>query len=126
MSSVTTVIDVTPETIEEKIAKYFPEEPEIMTAIFKAESGLNPESQGWNCYYIENGERISRACEYEDRHKAWSVDCGIAQINHIGKTCPENLFDPEENLFEARKKYEKRGKQPWVAWLKDMHLKFLN
>ncbi len=104
--------------IEEK----FPENPKVVTAVFKAESGLNPKSMNWNCYY--NGR--SKSCLPQDRNKAWSVDCGLAQINRIGKDCPKELFDIENNLAEARKKFDtKQGLNHWYAFKDKLHLKFL-
>lgn len=104
--------------IEEK----FPENPKVVTAVFKAESGHRTDAMGWNCYY--NGQ--SKSCLPQDRGKAWSVDCGVAQINVIGKTCPKEYFDPALNLEIARKKYDSRGLTPWYAYTLGTYKKFMN
>lgn len=109
-------------SISQMIAEKFPENTEIVTAVFKAESGHRADAMGWNCYY--NGR--SQACLPQDRSKAWSVDCGVAQINHIGKDCPEELFDPEHNLTVAKKMYDSRGLTPWYAYLNGAFKKFMN
>jgi hypothetical protein len=112
--------------IEEKIAQVFPENSRLISAVFKAESGHNPTSMNWNCRYKnDQGEMYSKACKPEDRGKAWSVDCGIAQINTLGQTCPEELFDPEHNLTVAKKMYDARGLNPWMAYLNQSYKKFL-
>lgn len=107
--------------VEELIKEKFQDDSEVVSAVFKAESGHRADAMGWNCYY--NG--VSKACLPQDRDKAWSVDCGVAQINVIGKTCPEELFDPENNLNVAKKMYESRGLSPWVAWVSGAFKKHL-
>lgn len=122
----TKVEDITEEvkpqnSIEEEIVSMFPEEPKLALAIFKAESGLNIHAKGWNCKYGQ----ISKACRPEDRPKAWSVDCGVAQINVPGQKCSSDLFNLDKNLEIAREKYEKRGWQPWVAYKNNSYKKYL-
>lgn len=103
-----------------EIAKAF--EPEGVDVINQAlqvaknESGWKHNAMGWNChYYDENGKRYSAACKKEDRVNAWSVDCGIMQINTAGKVCPEELFDIKVNLTRALAKYEHNRWNQWVA-----------
>lgn len=98
---------------------------EDFVAIFTAESGLNPKAMNWNCEYQENGRLVSRACNKEDRERAWSVDCGVAQLNFAGTICPEQAFDPMWNLRMARLKYDRQGKEAWVASWDDNYKKFL-
>lgn len=107
--------------VAQKVKGIFTEDPETAVAVFRAESGLRPDAQGWNCMY--NG--ISLPCRPEDRPRAWSTDCGVAQINTPGTTCPEELFEIETNLRKAKAKYESRGWQPWSAWKAGKHLVFL-
>ena len=97
------------------IKQTFPEDPDIALAIAKAESGLNEKSKGWNCEYEVNGRKVSKACKKEDRGKAWSVDCGVFQVNQRGRECPSHLMTAESNLKIARKKYEGRG-NTFLAW----------
>ena len=114
-----TVVEICPQgsptEIICKIRQAFPEEPEIMIAIAMAESGLNNKAVGYNCYY--DGE--SKACEKQDRHKAWSKDFGLYQLNG---TKPMTI---DQNIKEARKLYDKRGKQPWNVWNTGAYKKYL-
>ncbi len=96
-----------------------------MIAIFTAESGLDPKAKGWNCEYVEDGRTVSKACKPEDREKAWSVDCGVAQLNFAGTECPKESFDPVWNVQMAKLKYERQGKQAWVASWDDNYKKYL-
>lgn len=107
--------------IEKIIYAYFQDDYKTAKAVFTAESGLREDAQGFNCRY----GKISQSCRPEDREKAWSVDCGIAQINVIGKVCPDELFDADHNLMVARQKYEARNWQPWSAWKSGKYLAFL-
>ena len=104
--------------IKSLITSYFGSDSVVAHAVFKTESGLNPTAMNWNCRY--NG--ISKQCKPEDRGQAWSVDCGIAQINVVGKDCPKELFNPEENLKRAKEMFDKRGFQPWIAFNMGYHL----
>lgn len=114
-------ISARPSGIEEIIYAYFKDDYQTAKAVFTAESGLQKDAQGWNCHYGTE----SRACAPEDREKAWSVDCGVAQINVVGKVCPQELFDPNHNLEVARKKYESRKWQPWCAFTSGKYLAYL-
>lgn len=89
----------------EKIAKTFPECPDVAIAIAKAESGLKPQATGYN----NNG----------------SVDRGIFQINSI-HGYGEELYNPETNLKIARKIYEKNGWNAWSTYKSGAYLKHLN
>lgn len=114
------------EEVAKQVRGAFTEEPEVAVAVFRAESGLRANAQGWNCHYYDSaGVRYSAACKLQDRENAWSVDCGVAQINTPGNSCPEHLFDVETNLAAAYKKYVARGWQPWVAHNLGRHLAFL-
>ena len=114
------------EEVAQKVRAIFTEEPEVAVAVFRAESGLRPNAQGWNChYYNDAGVRYSAACKPQDRASSWSTDCGVAQINTPGNACPAHLYDVDTNLAAARKKYDSRGWQPWVAHNQGKHLAFL-
>lgn len=109
------------QNIENETNTVFGEDAKTALAIFKTESALNPKAQNWNChYYDENGKRYSTSCKAEDRKNAWSVDCGVAQINHItptnNKECPAELFDPKKNIAMAKEMFDRRGFQPWVTY----------
>ena len=112
------------EPIAEKIRATFKDESDIAIATFRAESGLRAEAQGWNCSY--------GACRIEDRDKAWSTDCGIAQLNFPGSICPAESFDPDWNIQKAyewkylpNKKAGGTGFGPWVAHATGRYLVFL-
>jgi hypothetical protein len=105
--------------IENEVKSVFGNDAKVALAIFKTESGLNPRAMNWNCRY--NG--VSQQCKPEDRNNAWSVDCGIAQINVPGKACPEELFDYKNNIHVARSDlFDRRGFQPWVTFNEGYYL----
>lgn len=79
--------------------------------VAKNESGWRHDAQGWNCIY----DGKSQACKAQDRHLAWSVDCGLMQISVKGTVCPKELFDIKVNVSKAVAMYERRGWSPWVA-----------
>ena len=112
---------VAPYTASQHISRIFGDQAPLMTAIFKAESGLNPQAKGYNCFY----EGKSKACKIEDRPNAWSVDCGISQINTRGTICPAKLLDVEYNLLQAKKKLDTEGLGAWVVYTQGKHLKYL-
>lgn len=98
-----------PETslsIEEKIRITFPEEPDIMLAIAKAESKLNPHA-------------INRA------NRNGSVDTGIFQINSIHGYDEEYIKNEDNNLKIAREIYEKQGVTAWASYNNGAYLKWL-
>lgn len=93
-------------SIEEKIRITFPEEPDIMLAIAKAESQLNPHA-------------INRA------NRNGSVDTGIFQINSIHGYDEEYLKNEDNNLKIAREIYEKQGITAWASYNNGAYLKWL-
>lgn len=115
------------------IRRVFFEEPEKAVAVFRAESGLRADAQGWNCtYYRGDGTSYSTACEPGDRHMAWSVDCGVTQLNVQGQICPPEYFNVEWNVQKAKEwKYNPNklaggtGWGPWYAERNQRHLQFL-
>lgn len=99
-------------SIEDRIRSVFGKDARTALAVFTVESGLKADSKGWNCRY----EGKSMACKKADRHLAWSVDCGVAQINVKGKECPAELLEPQHNIEHAKGMFDRRGWQPWVAY----------
>jgi len=87
-----------------------------IVATFMAESGFRNDAQNWNCIYYDNGKPYSGVCAEVDRGQAWSVDCGIAQLNFKGTECPAEAFNPVWNITMARVKYERQGIKAWVAY----------
>lgn len=113
-------------TLEDKIQDKFGENAVKMSAIFMAESGMNSKAVGYNCMYLnEEGKPYSRRCDIPDRSKAWSVDCGIGQINHKGNKCPEESFDIDYNLELAKKKLDTEGLGAWVVYKTGVYKKYL-
>jgi hypothetical protein len=110
-----------PMVLSEQISASFGTLAPTMTAVLKAESNLNPNAMNWNCRY---GKR-RMACRPEDRAKAVSVDCGIAQINHPGRQCPKELFDVETNLTEAKKRLDTQGLRAWSVYNNHSYEKYL-
>lgn len=113
-----------PSHIETLIRTTFREDEETAVAVLKSESHLNPNAINYNCRY--NG--ISKSCKKGDEDKAWSTDCGVAQINVSGKGCPAELMNPKKNLEVARKKYENKGNSfiAWVQYTNGNYKKYLN
>jgi hypothetical protein len=97
------------------------EDSRTAIAVAKAESGINPRAKNYNCRY--NGR--STFCREGDKKSAWSVDCGVYQINTIGRECPEYLMDPIENIRIAKKMHESRGWTPWIAYNNKSYQLFL-
>lgn len=107
----TQVSSVSGSVIEAKILEAF-DGDKVAVAVAKSESGLDPNAKGYNCRY---GNR-STSCKPEDRHKAWSVDCGVYQINTLAKECPDHLMDVDTNIRIAKEMQSKRGWNPWVGY----------
>lgn len=118
----------TKEEVARIVRSVYKEEPDKAVAVFTAESGLNPLAKGWNCYYFrEDGSRYSAACEIEDRENAWSVDCGVTQMNVAGKECPAEYMDAKWNIEKSYIwKYLPSGWQPWVAEKTGRWLQFMS
>lgn len=111
--------------VQQIVEYYFGDKAPEMTAIFTAESHLNPKAINWNCEYVNNqGKTYSTSCKKEDRSKAWSVDCGIAQLNVHGQICPETLLNAQENIIAAKDKYDKQGLGAWVMYSNNVYKKY--
>lgn len=119
-------------TVEDKIKEYFPRNWKTMIAIAHAESNMNHDAVGYNCYYNKKEtvvylERIkgshSTACKKEHRKYAWSVDCGILQRNHKGRECPDVSVD--EHLEDVANLSKKQGLQAWVTYNTGAYKKYL-
>lgn len=108
--------------VEQIIEYYFGNNAPQMTSIFMAESGLNPTAMNWNCHYLRSdGTPYSDSCKtIGERKNAWSVDCGIAQINFIGLVCPKEMFVPITNIIKAKEKLDQEGLKAWVSYKKSL------
>ena len=110
------------------LKKYFLEYTQARTAaaIIQAESKFIADAKNYNCYYIDDkGKQYSAQCKKGDEYKAWSVDCGMAQLNYHGKVCPSWTMDPELNIKKMKSMYDNRGWTPWVTFNKGLHLTYL-
>jgi hypothetical protein len=113
-------------TFEQHIERIFGEDAKVATAVLKHESRLKLDAKGYNCfYYREDGTRYSTSCKKEDRPKAWSVDCGIGQINIRGLVCPNDLMTLEGAMKIVEQKYKKEGLNAWVSYKTGRYKKFL-
>ena len=93
-----------------------------LSAIAVAESGLIPTAKNWNCKYGK--EYMS--CKKEDRYLAFSVDCGILQLNFKGLHCPEWTYDMHENIKGGLKIYKEQGLNAWVVYKKGTYKQHLS
>lgn len=98
-------------TVEDKIKAVFGSKASTFIAISKAESGTQAGQKGYNCYY---GDK-SKACKPGDENKAWSVDCGLLQVNVYGRICPYEMYDIDYNLQAAKGKYDRQGFNAWTV-----------
>lgn len=119
------------ESIETKIRQHFPRSHKTMIAIAHAESNMNPNATGYNCYYYKGKATTtkivggSKACKVEDRHMAWSLDCGLLQL-HNGKgnkQCPKETVD--QHLKRAAELSRVQGLEAWVTYWNGSHKKYL-
>lgn len=126
------------------IAKYFPEETEIMLAIAKAESSLNSKAESYNCRYKLGGKTydnltktyidletiskkrlpgyVSTFCRHGHEKFGWSKDSGLFGINSVHTTEELSI---EEHVKLARKIYDSETKNAWVSYKYGLHKKYL-
>lgn len=110
-----------PLTLEEHIGEIFGSDSKVAIAVLKHESGLNLNAKGWNCIY--GGK--STSCKIPDRKYAWSVDCGIAQVNVKGTECPAELLTLEGNMKQVERIYKTQGLNAWVSYKTGAYKKYL-
>ena len=121
---------VTHETVEQKLHKVFGIKFEIAKAVFMAESSMNNEAKNYNCLYpVKQKDGTTKLkstfCKKEDKEKAWSVDCGPAQINVKGKICPKKLMTLEGSIPTIEKIYKTQGLNAWVAYKTGSYKKYM-
>lgn len=114
-------LEIVKPTFEQEMERIFGDKIEIAYAVIQAESSNNYKAINYNCYY--NGK--SKSCLKEDRSKAWSVDCGVAQINVRGKTCPPQLLTKEGSIPYIEKIYKTQGFNAWVVYKTGAYKKWL-
>lgn len=93
----------------------------IAEAVLKHESGMKLDAINYNCRY----DGKSTFCKNGDRAKAWSVDCGIGQVNVRGTVCPKHLLTLEGNMEAVEKIYKQQGLNAWVSFTNGAYKKFL-
>lgn len=122
---------LTKKEIENKIKQYFPRSHKTMIAVAYAESGLNQEAKGWNCYYNKKETIVystkvkgshSTACKVSHRIYAHSVDCNVLQRNVKGQICPKQTLD--EHLKEVSELSKKQGLKAWSAYNNKSYLTY--
>jgi hypothetical protein len=70
-------------------------------------------------------QTVITACKKGDEYKAWSVDCGIAQINTRGQICPKELLTLEGNMKALEKIYKEQGLNAWVSYKTGAYKRYL-
>jgi hypothetical protein len=110
-----------PPTFEQEMTRIFGNKTDIAFAVIMHESKEKEDAKNYNCIY--NGK--STFCKRGDESKAWSVDCGVAQINVKGKVCPPELLTKEGSLPYIEKIYKTQGLNAWVSYKTGAYKKFL-
>lgn len=115
-------------SLEKKIKETFGKDGETMVAVAIAESVMyQGNAINYNCEYTRaDGTKYSTSCKREDRHLAWSVDCGLLQINQRGQKCDEEMFDNEKNIARGKEIYDSQGLGAWSAWKNGSFEKYLD
>lgn len=130
----TTQATTTQETIEEKIIKHFPRSHKTVLAIAKAESNLDMNAKGFNCYYNNDKTIVytskikgshSTHCKKSHRQYAWSVDCFILQRNYKGQECPQNITI-DQHLEDVANLSRVQGLKAWSAYNNNQYKKHLS
>lgn len=108
-------------TVQDYFVDIFGAKAKIAEAVFKHESGMRLDEVGYNCHYGGH----SKSCKKGDEKKAWSVDCGIGQVNTKGTVCPKNLLTLEGNMKQVAVIYKEQGLGAWVSFTTGRYKKFL-
>lgn len=119
--TMTEELEIIPPTFEQEIQRIFGDKSDIALAVFKHESSNGTDLKNYNCIY--NGK--STFCKKEDIEKAWSVDCGIAQINVRGQVCPPELMTEIGSIPFIEKIYKSQGLNAWVSFKNKSYLTYL-
>lgn len=125
------------ESLEAKISKAFPEAPDVMIAIAKAESGMNPSAPS-TTDKMADGRAFSHGLFQINLtvSKVAGVKCNEAfqGRDYKAKVINEDLFekcvrlahDVDTNIEVARAKYEGRGNfTAWGAYTSGAYKKFM-
>lgn len=112
----------TPPTLDQYISEIFGSKAPVAKAVIMHESNLKLDSINYNCIY--GGK--STFCKKIDRKNAWSVDCGIAQINVRGTVCPKKLLTLEGNMQAVAVIYKTQGLSAWASYNNGAYKQYLN
>ena len=110
-----------PKLQEDYIKEIFGDKAKIATAVLMHESNMKLNAINYNCRY----DGKSKSCKKGDEAKAWSVDCGIAQVNVRGQICPKHLFTLEGNMKAVERIYKEQGLNAWVSYKTGRYKQFL-
>lgn len=113
--------EIKPKTLDDYMVDIFGDKAKIAKAVLSHESNLKLDAINYNCIY----DGKSTFCKKNDRSKAWSVDCSIAQINIKGQKCPPELMTLEGNMKAVEKIYKEQGLNAWVSYKSGAYKKFL-
>lgn len=116
------VVPVEYKTADDYISEIFGDKAKIATAVILHESQNKLDAVNYNCIY--GGK--STSCRKGDEPKAWSVDCGIGQINVRAKSCPSDLLTLEGNMEAIEKIYQTQGLNAWVSYKTGRYKKYMN
>lgn len=108
-------------TLEQHLQQIFGSKAKVALAVLKHESNLKLNAINYNCIY--HGR--STFCKKGDEYKAWSVDCGVSQINTKGKICPKELMTLEGNMKALEKIYKEQGLNAWISFRTGAYKKYL-
>lgn len=115
-------------SLERMIKETFGKDGDLMVAVTIAESHMYGNTAvNYNCEYKrDDGTKYSTSCKKADRHLAWSVDCGLLQINQRGQKCDEEMFDPVKNIERGKEIYDEQGIRAWSAWNNGSYKQYLD
>lgn len=87
-------------------------------------------SYSWDCrtaIAVAKAESGLR-CNATNKNRNGSTDSGVFQINsvHKAKYAGRNIFDCKTNVEVAYQIWKAQGFEPWVAYKRGLHKKFLN
>jgi hypothetical protein len=114
--------------LEKMIKDIFGEDGDTMVAVTIAESLMYGNTAvNYNCEYTrKDGTKYSTSCRKGDQHLAWSVDCGLLQINQRGQVCDDEMFDPVKNINRGKEIYDSQGLGAWSAWKNGSYKKYID
>ena len=114
-------LEIVQPSFEQEITRIFGSKAEIALAVFEHESNNDIDSINYNCRY----DGISTFCKKGDEKKAWSVDCGVDQINVRGQVCPPQLLTEMGSIPYIEKIYKEQGLKAWVSYNNKKYKDFL-